>query len=360
MNEKPESGEPASMDDGWPVSPPDHQGMDGELLEGIPRQFGAWTEANVHAVLIARSGTLVCEHYFAGEDWAFAEPLGRIDHDASMRHDIRSITKSVTSLLVGIAFDRGWLDDVDQSVFSFFPEHTDLRTPEKDQITLYHLLTMSPGFAWSEDLPYSNPKNSERRMIDAPDQHRYVLEQPLARPPGATYTYNGGTTALLAEIVRRASGRTLEDVAAAELFEPLGITDVEWVRYTNGDPMAASGLRLRPRDLAKIGHLVLSRGDWRGNRVVSEDWITQSTTPHVNGQSLFFYGYQWWLGRSLVNRREITWVSAVGWGGQRMYIVPSLDLIVTVLAGLYQNPVLQPIVGEIVLRRYALPAALNH
>ena len=359
MGDTAESGGPAPLDDGWPVSAPELQGMDPEILKGIARHFEAWTDANVHAVVIARRGTLVCEHYFTGEDWAWAEPLGRIGHDASMKHDIRSITKSVTSLLVGIALDRGWLESLDQTVFSFFPEHADLRTSEKDGITLQHLLTMSAGFSWSEDLPYSNPKNSERRMIDAPDQHRYVLEQPLARPPGATYTYNGGATALLAEIVRRSSGRTLEDVAAAELFEPLGITDVEWIRYANGDPMAASGLRLRPRDLAKIGQLVLSGGGWQGRRVVSEEWIAQSITPQINGQSLFFYGYHWWLGRSLVDRREITWVSGVGWGGQRMYVVPSLDLVVTVLAGLYHNPALQPIVGEVVLRRYALPAAMK-
>ena len=96
---------------------------------------------------------------------------------------------------------------------------------------------------------------------------------------------------------------------------------------------------------------------WNKSQIVSGAWIGESTSPHLNGESLFFYGYQWWLGRSLVNRREIKWISAVGWGGQRMYIVPSLDLVVVVMAGLYENPILMPMVGEVILRRYALSAA---
>lgn len=114
---------------------------------------------------------------------------------------------------------------------------------------------------------------------------------------------------------------------------------------------------MRPRDLAKFGQLVLNGGEWNNRSIVSKAWIDESTGPHVNGEGLFFYGYQWWLGRSFVNRREIKWISAVGWGGQRMYIVPSLDLVVVVMAGLYENPILTPMVGEVILRRYALSAA---
>jgi CubicO group peptidase (beta-lactamase class C family) len=134
---------------------------------------------------------------------------------------------------------------------------------------------------------------------------------------------------------------------------------VEWVRYASGIVNAASGLRLRPRDLAKIGQTVLARGVWGGRRIVPEAWIEESLRPHMNGESLFFYGYQWWLGRSLVARQEIRWSAATGWGGQRMYVVPSLDMVVVVLAGLYNNPPLQPIVAEVVLRRYALRAAFG-
>jgi CubicO group peptidase (beta-lactamase class C family) len=196
-------------------------------------------------------------------------------------------------------------------------------------------------------------------MIDAPDQCRYVLEQPIARPPGVAYVYNGGLTALLAAILQKTSRRPVDAFARELLFDPLGIPDVKWIRYENGTPNAVSGLRMRPRDLAKIGQVVLDRGIWNGRTIVSRAWLEESTSPYVNGEGLFFYGFQWWLGRSLVRRREIKWVSAVGYGGQRMFIVPELDLVVVVMAGLYDNPVLQSVPGEVILRRYAIPAAMN-
>jgi CubicO group peptidase (beta-lactamase class C family) len=345
--------------DGWHRSDPASEGLDPAVLAGLAPQFEAWTEANLHAALIVRHGKLVYERYFAGEDQAWGTPLGRVAYQAGLKHDLRSVTKSIASLLVGIAVDRGWIGDLDESVFSSFPEYADLRTPEKDRISLRHLLTMSAGLAWSEMLPYSNPANSERRMIDAPDPYRYVLEQPLARPPGWTYTYNGGLTALLGAVVQGRSGRPIEALAQSELFDPLGIHDVEWVRWPNGTANVASGLRMRPRDLARIGQMVLGRGLWAGRRVVSAGWIEQSVAPQMNGESLFFYGFQWWLGRSLVDRQEISWISAVGWGGQRLYIVPSLDMVVVAMAGLYDNPPLQPVVGEVVLRRYALRSAFG-
>ena len=333
--------------------------MDGTLLNGITRQFEAWPDANLHAVLIARHGALVYERYFTGEDRAWATPLGRVSYHAGLKHDLRSITKSVTSLLFGIAVERGWVTGLDSPIFTYFPEHADLRSGEKDKIVLRHLLTMSAGFAWNENLPYSNPANSERKMIEASDPYRYVLEQPLARPPGKTYTYNGGLTALLAAILQRTSKRSIDELARDELFAPLGIEDVEWIRYPGGDVNAVSGLRMRPRDLAKLGQLVLGGGVWNGKRIISNAWLDQSLAPQINGEGLYFYGFQWWLGRSLVERKEITWAAAFGYGGQRMFIVPRLGLVAVVMAGLYDNPALQSVVGEVVLRRYALAAVTD-
>jgi CubicO group peptidase (beta-lactamase class C family) len=176
------SGPEPGADD-WDVARPEDAGMRSDTLAGLAPQFEAWTEANLHAALMVRGGRLVFERYFAGEDKAWATPLGRVSHHAGLPHDVRSITKSITSLLFGIAADRGLIGDLDAPALSFFPEYADLRTPAKDGVALRHLLTMSAGFAWNEYLPYSNPANSERRMIDAPDPYRYVFEQPLVRPP---------------------------------------------------------------------------------------------------------------------------------------------------------------------------------
>src|SRR5262245_6220119 len=158
--------------DDWTTSTPEAEGLDARVLEGLAPHFEAWTATNVHAALIARHGKLVYERYFAGEDKAWATRLGRVEYNPGLLHDIRSISKSITSLLFGIAADRGLLGGLEQSVFDHFPDHADLRTPEKEKITVRHLLTMSAGLAWNETLPYSNPENSERRMIDAADRCR--------------------------------------------------------------------------------------------------------------------------------------------------------------------------------------------
>ena len=359
-------GAPPDLGDGWTVAAPESEGLDPAVLCAIGPQFDDWKAADVHAVVVIRDGKLVYERYFTGEDDILGYSVGSITFNATTKHDERSISKSVTSLLVGIAVDRGWIENIAAPVFSFFPEYADLRTPEKDKITLRHLLTMSAGFAWDEEsLPYNNYGNSERPMDDAIDPYRYVLSQPMASAPGEQYNYCGCSAALLGAILKKVSSESLGVLAKAALFAPLGISDAEWGHppgmrghFENGDVMPHAALRLRPRDLAKIGQMVLDRGTWQGTRIVSSDWIEQSTSPQINGGSLYFYGYQWWLGRSLAGRREIDWVAGVGLGGQRLYIVPDKRIVVAVNAGLYNER--QPAaVGNIVLNRYVLPALRN-
>jgi len=182
---------PAELGDGWPVAAPEEQGVDATILSGIGPHFEGWREACAHAVVVVRRGVLIYEHYFTGDDWRWTEPLGAVAFDTTVKHDLKSITKSVTSLLAGISLDRGWIADIDTPVFTYFPEHADLRTPEKVRITLAHLLTMSAGLVWNESLPWGDPANNERRMDDAADPYRYALEQPVATPPGQFYNYCG-------------------------------------------------------------------------------------------------------------------------------------------------------------------------
>ena len=346
------------MAEDWPAAAPEEAGLDSGILAGLAPQFEAWEEANLHAALIVRHGRLAYEHYFTGQDERWGRPLGRLAYDASMRHDLRSVTKSVISLLAGCVLGEEGEAALATPVFALFPEHADLATGGKETMTLGHLLEMSTGLVWDEDIPYSDPANSERMMTVAPDRVRYVLEQPLLRPPGAAWLYNGGTTALVAEALVRRSGKPLDALAREFLFEPLAIAGEEWIRYDDGVPVAASGLRLTPRDTARIGQMVLQGGRWGDRQVVPADWIAISTAPRLNGQGLFFFGLQWWLGRSLVAREEVRWIAAVGWGGQRLFVVPERDLVVVVHAGLYDQPWLQPLPGETVLRRYALAACL--
>jgi CubicO group peptidase (beta-lactamase class C family) len=347
---------PAPRDDGWKVAAPATVGLDAATLCALVPRFEAWKDADVHAVLVVRHGTLVFEHYFKGADERWGRSLGIVDFAPEVKHDLRSITKSVTSLLLGIAIDRGWVPGVDAPVLSLLPQYADLHSAALDRITLRHLLTMSAGLKWDENVPYSSPDNSEIQMDLAPDPYRYVLTRPVDTLPGAVWNYSGGGAALISAVLHQATGKT-EDVLAQELlFDPLGIRDVAWVRYPgNDEPAAASGLAMRPRDLTKLGQLVLNHGAWDGRQIVSAAWIDASITPQIQASQLYFYGYQWWLGRSLVNLHQVDWAVGYGLGGQRLYIAPQLDMVVLVMTGLYPSD-MQAWVPLQVLNRYALAA----
>jgi CubicO group peptidase (beta-lactamase class C family) len=356
--------------DGWAVAAPEQQGLDPALICGIGPRLEALKEANAHGVVITRHGRLVYEHYFAGNDERLGMSLGKVNFNAGTKHDIRSISKSVTSLLVGIALDRGLITDLDAPVFSFFPEYADLRTPEKDRMTLRHLLTMSSGLAWDEtSVAYTNPSNTYSQMEIAPRSDHFVLAQPLAAPPGTVFNYNSGGAELLGLILRKVSGKRLREFAKETLFDPLGIEDWEWEGSSGFNPSAASGLRLRPRDLAKIGQLVLERGKWQGRQIVSSSWIGDSTTPRLSGtdaammfyrpEGISSYGYLWWLGRSPPEHPERDMIAGGGYGGQRVFILPSLGAVVVTTAGLYGDKA-SGMTALTTLNEFVFPAAVPH
>jgi CubicO group peptidase (beta-lactamase class C family) len=250
---------------------------------------------------------------------------------------MKSVSKSVTSLALGIAIDRGLIRSVNEPIFSFFPELSDLRSVEKDRIRLVHALTMSVGLKWVEATPATGDEdNDDSRMHMASDPCRYVLGLPVTAPAGQEFFYNTGALTLVSNIMRRATGRLLDEFAREALFEPLGIDRFEWARV-RGDSDAGGGLRLRPRDMAKIGQLVLAGGRWNDRQIVSKSWIEASTAPRLEATGPYFYGYLWWLGRSLVNGREVHWAAALGRGGQSIRILPALDLVVVETAGYYQD-----------------------
>jgi CubicO group peptidase (beta-lactamase class C family) len=351
-------GAAAAREDGWAVAAPGEVGLDGQRLCVMAERLEGAPGDNVHAVLVVRRGRLAFERYFAGEDQRWGRPLGRIGFGPDTLHDLRSATKTVVALLVGIAVGQGKLEGVDEPVTRFFPDYADLRGPERDRIRLRHLLTMTAGLGWDEITPYTDPANSERRMSAAPDPYRYALEQPVVAPPGERFTYSGGSTALLAAVVQKATGRPLDAFAREALLEPLGVSEADWIRYPSGqgDAVAASGLRLRPRDMAKIGQLFLSGGVWNGRRVVPSAWLEAAVSPQISAASPgAFYGYQTWLGRSLVAGREVRWAMAAGLGGQRIFVVPEAELVLVTTAGLYANGRQGPVILE-VLNRYVLPA----
>jgi len=332
-------GVPVARDDGWLVASEDKL-IDRAALCRMADRLAASSYANVHAVLVARSGKLVFERYFRGSDEIPGRVYGRrvenVTFDADTLHNMKSASKGVASLALGIAIDRGLIPSVNEPIFSFFPELSDLRSPEKERIQLVHALAMSMGLKWVEATPATGDyNNDEARMHMAWDQCRYVLGLPVTAPAGQEFFYNTGSLALVSAIIRKATGRPLDEFARETLFKPLGIAAVEWERY-KGDTDAGGGLRLRPRDMAKIGQLVLAGGRWNDRQIVPRGWIETSTAPKIK-TSDGSYGYLWWLGRSLLNGREVHWAGALGRGGQSIRIVPELDLVVVVTAGYYQD-----------------------
>ena len=334
-------GVPVARDDGWPVASVNEDKLidRGALCRMADRLTAS--DANVHAVMVVRGGKLVFERYFRGSDEIpgriYGSRVENVTFDADTLHNMKSVSKSVASLALGVAIDRGLIRSVNEPIFSFFPELSDLRSPEKDRIQLLHALTMSMGLEWVEATPATGDyNNDEARMNMAWDPCRYVLGLPVTAEAGQEFFYNTGALRLVSAIIRKATGRTLDEFARATLFDPLGITSVEWARV-RGETDAGGGLRLRPRDMEKIGQLVLAGGRWNDRQVVSKAWIETSTAPKIKATDDQSYGYLWWLGRSLFNGRKVHWAGALGRGGQSIRIVPELDLVVAVTAGYYQD-----------------------
>jgi CubicO group peptidase (beta-lactamase class C family) len=351
-------GAPAALDDGWTIAKAEDVGLDRAQLCDLESFLKQWPTANIHALVAVRHGKLVLEHYRTGKDLRFAgEERGMVRFTPTEKHDVRSISKSVTGLLVGIALAEGRYPALDSAVIDSFPEYAELRTSENARITFRHLLTMAHGMKWDESLAWQSPFNTERLMFQATDPYRYIFEQPMAAAPGTVFNYSGGASSLLGRTLAKATGRRIDDYAREKLFGPLDITDFEWGTFEGSKEIAAfGGLRLRPRDLAKIGQLMASGGRWNGRQVVPADWIAESVKPRLNTDgSVLYYGYQWWLGRSLLRGRDLSWIGGIGLGGQRLYVVPQLDLVVAINSAHYGNS-LQGVIPISILNRFVLPA----
>ena len=326
----------------WPTAAPEQAGFDAALLCSIDPTLDKSPQMKIHAVVVIRHGKLVYETYRSGSDNGWRSEPRVVAYSAQAKHDMYSVSKSVVSLLAGIAIDRKRIANVEEPMFSFFADSAALQTPQKDAISLRHLLTMTSGLAWEEAVPYDDDRNDETRMVNSVNPYRFVLAKPSLHDPGARWNYSGGDTQLLGGIVQRATGRFLADFAKETLFDPLGITDFQWMKMpANGEFAADSGLRLRPRDMAKIGQLVLDEGMWNGRQIVSQEWIDESTRTHVTGVDATYdsigYAYQWWTDHMKVGDRDISWISGQGYGGQRLYIVPVYDLVVAITAGHYAD-----------------------
>jgi CubicO group peptidase (beta-lactamase class C family) len=260
---------PADLGDGWLVATPASVELDPGALVALAERVEREELGHVHALLVVRHGALVFERYFH-------------EYDASAPHTLQSVTKSVTSALMGIAMDRGQISSLDLTLGELFPDYDDILGPDsvKAGIRIRDLLSMQSGMAWDESsYPFSDDRNDAGRLSRSTDWIRTALEQPIDAVPGTTWTYNSGASILLSGILLRLTGLDAADYAVEHLFGPMGFSDFLWFRNpADGLPHTGGGLRLFPRDLARFGQLYLDGGVWNGTRLISAEWVEKSRT----------------------------------------------------------------------------------
>ncbi len=348
---------PVPLNDGLGIGAAGAVGMDTDALWGALRGVRDGG-VNIHSVLVMRHGALVAELYRAGSDrslyslWSWTKLFQPTD-----LHDMRSVSKSVTSLLYGILLARGEVPDLDASVPALYPDYAELNDPSRQAIRVRHLLTMTAGLDWTEPSPVRRASSTdESGLVFHQCAFHYVFKRDVVAIPGTQFLYSGGLTAVLAEIMERSTKRSFRDLARDELFAPLGIDNWDWVENLHGTPMAAAGLRLEPRGLMKIGAMMLAGGEWQGRRIVPASWIAEATTPHMDTPPVGGYGYYWWSTAAQWNGAPLAVTAAWGNGGQRLFLVPDLDLAMVITAGDYGDPtinaplaaLLDEIVGSVV------------
>jgi CubicO group peptidase (beta-lactamase class C family) len=324
--------------------------FDPARLKLLTQRLESGWHANVHMVRVGHKGELVYEKYLSGDDQNWGVAVGHREFNSTSLHDLRSVSKSVTSLLLGIALGDDFESALERPIIDYFPEYADRVADGVERVTLHHVLTMSAGFEWNEmEVPYSSMKNDARRMYYARDPVEFALTRPLRSKPGERWYYNGGMTMIIGALIEKISAQPFLEFAHAKLAEPLGISEkyFDWrglgiwpARKTL--PAAASGLRTTLRDLARVGTLVLNGGRWRGQQIVARDWIristqrhTEQTFPNWSLDGIYGYGYQWWHAAFRGEYGEFKAITGVGYGGQRLFVIPAKDLVVTIFAGNY-------------------------
>ncbi len=309
---QPGLAQPPDIGDGWARSVPAHQGLDEGTVQDILDRVGSRPEfQTVRGIVIVRHGTLVAETYFGG-------------FTNTTLKNVHSVSKSVTSLATGIALDRGLIPAVDARLADLIPHYAHrLAEAPKNRLTLRHALTMTAGMAWND---------TDQAFWNNPDSVDYVLTREVVAQPGAEFSYSSGLSHVIAEANNRASGQSHLAFVRKHLFGPLGIRTATWDPDLSGRHWGGTGLRIRPRDMAKIGQLALQEGLWEGRRLVSPEWIAESTRGQTAGiAGAPNYGYQWWIrprGRYLAH----------GYNGQYIGVDPEADVVMTMITLSERSP----------------------
>lgn len=333
---------------GWQQATPASVGLDEKTLLALDADIAVGKYSLVDSFQVFRCGEQVFERQYA-HDYAsiyakearikgplnarltgpynYFDPAWHPYYQGTDLHSMQSVSKTVTSVILGIAVTRGdFKASLSTPVLKYFDTSKVRNIDErKRRMTLKDVLTMTAGLEWNEDVPYADPRNDASSMEAADDWVQYVIDKPMVTNPGVVFNYSSGATELLAYIFQKETGQDIEAYAEQQLFAPLGIKH-HWKRTYLGLVDTEGGLFLGGADLAKIGYLYLHEGIWGGRRIVSRAWVRQSVTPFVDtGWQGLKYGFKWWL----YPRKEggqFVWMG-IGFGGQRLMVFPEEQLI---------------------------------
>lgn len=319
---------------GWQTSTPERQGMQSEMLADMIEEI-IKEGYNIDSISIIRNGYMVLDAYF--------HPFSK-----GKRHNIHSCTKSMMSILTGIAIDKGYIKSVDQPIAELLPHHTvDGLGDNKRSITLEHLLKMASGLDCRDSYRYDWKGLIE--MKRSGDWGQHVLDLPMVGPPGRRFEYCNGLSYLLSVIINTTTKMKTREFAEKHLFNPLGISEIAWERSPQGIDVGYSGMELKPHDMAKIGWLYLNKGRWGERQLVSSSWVEKSTRGHIEAKPAQSYGYQWWVN-------DDGNYSAVGYGGQYIMVAAEKNMVVVFTGGLPGGKTILPF--ELTMK-YIFPAVVS-
>ena len=313
---------PVERDDGWSINDLRSE-ADSTRLYAFFNQI-IQQKHNLHSVLLIKDNELILEEYFNG--FLHSQP-----------HDLRSTTKSIRAILLGIAIDKGFIADINDPITNYIKSHIPKKNLDnrKDSITIKHLLTMSAG--WDCNDWDKRSKGQEDRVYKKKDWIQYTLDLPMINDPGEVSTYCSVGAILIAEIISQSSGLSIDQFADKYLFAPLAIDNITW-DHTADKEIIASGKRLymTSRDMAKIGQLILNQGVWEGKQIVSKRWVEESTSTQTTITGVR-YGYFWWNIPLLVTDQKVMVKTATGNGGQYIMVVPEMNIVGVFTGGAYNS-----------------------
>ncbi len=339
--------------EGWEssLSTLDAVGLDEKPILDMINGIRSEKYPRIHDVTIIRHGKLVFDLELSEENLLRPGLAGLTRHDRN--HYIASATKSIVSAVVGVAIDNHIITSERDSLFNYFMDaYPNLKNwdDSKWDISLADLLTMRAGYECQD----GGPGNG---WIEAGDLVRYVLERPMINPPGTVFSYCSGSTAVLGQVVAKASGQTFEKYADENFFGPLGISSPEYHYHKSGIPSLGHGIWMKPPDMAKIGQLFLNKGVWNGTRVLSEEWIEKSIKPRFRLSNGFDYSFYWYSGDVRQKDKIYKFYHAAGNGGQLIFFSYDVDMVVVFTAGNYDDA--QQSIPTTLLKRYVVPSILN-